>query len=170
MWLENGKTILFGLVGGYAGVELMKWVMGVRVKTEDSFAAPVATAVGLRRWSCFGAGCCYGTETKAPWGVDFGDGLRRHPTQVYESIFHISVAVMLAWFQRRGWFKGQLMKLYIICYLIYRYVSEFIRPEAVTAGGMTGYQWACLGLAPVFVGLWVRDGSGVETQFPSDTS
>ena len=82
MWLENGKTILFGLVGGYAGVELMKWVMGVRVKTEDSFAVPVAAAVELGRWSCFVAVCCYGTETKAPWGVDFLDGLILYNTHV----------------------------------------------------------------------------------------
>ena len=63
----------------------------------------------------------------------------------------------LAALQRRGLFRGQLIKLYIISYLIYRFATEFLRPEPVLAVGLTGYQWACLALVPVFAGLWVRD-------------
>jgi hypothetical protein len=43
-WLENGKTITFGLVGGYFGVEVAKVLCNVRMKTGDSFAVPVAVA------------------------------------------------------------------------------------------------------------------------------
>ena len=59
--------------------------------------------------------------------------------------------------QRRGLFRGQLIKLYILAYLAYRFATEFLRPEPVLALGLTGYQWACLVLAPVFLGLWVKD-------------
>ncbi len=156
-WLENGKTIVFGMVGGYLGVELAKAGLGVRVKTGDGFGVPVAGAVAVGRLSCFAAGCCHGVATGLPWGVDFGDGVRRHPTQLYELAFHTSAAVVLAALQRRGRFRGQLIKLYILAYLAYRFATEFLRPEPVLAVGLTGYQWACLGLAPVFVGLWVRD-------------
>src|ERR1044072_655773 len=48
-WFENGKTIVFGLVGGYVGVEVAKAALGVRVKTGDSFAVPVAAAVAVGR-------------------------------------------------------------------------------------------------------------------------
>ena len=58
---------------------------------------------------------------------------------------------------RRGILRGQLIKLYLIAYLIYRFLTEFIRPEPVLAVGLTGYQWACLALIPVFVALWARD-------------
>src|SRR3954471_9506652 len=51
-WLDNGKTIVFGLVGGYAGVEAAKAALGVRVKTGDSFAVPVAAAVAIGRLAC----------------------------------------------------------------------------------------------------------------------
>jgi phosphatidylglycerol:prolipoprotein diacylglycerol transferase len=156
-WLENGKTIVFGMVGGYLGVELAKAILGVRVKTGDGFAVPVAGAVAVGRLSCFAAGCCHGVATKMPWGVDFGDGIRRHPTQLYEMAFHASAALLLAGLQRRGLFRGQLIKLYILAYLAYRFASEFLRPEPVMALGLTGYQWACLGLAPVFLGLWAKD-------------
>ncbi len=156
-WFDNGKTIVFGLAGGYFGVELAKAMLGVRVKTGDSFAVPVAAALAIGRLGCFVAGCCHGTVTTLPWGVDFGDGLRRHPTQIYESAFHLAAALVLAWLSRSRALRGQLFKLYLIAYLIYRFLTEFIRPEQVLALGLTGYQWVCLGLLPVFIALWVRD-------------
>ncbi len=165
-WLENGKTIVFGMVGGYLGVELVKAALGVRVKTGDGFAVPVAGAVAVGRLSCFAAGCCHGVATGLPWGVDFGDGVRRHPTQLYEMAFHASAALALAALQRRGLFRGQLIKLYILAYLAYRFATEFLRPEPVLGLGLTGYQWACLGLAPVFVGLWVRDARALRRAGP----
>jgi phosphatidylglycerol:prolipoprotein diacylglycerol transferase len=155
--LENGKTIVFGLAGGYLGVEIAKWILGVRAKTGDGFAVPVAGAVAVGRLGCFAAGCCHGTVTTLPWGVDFGDGLRRHPTQLYEFAFHATAAIVLARFRARGWFRGQLIKIYIIAYLIYRFLTEWIRPEPRLALGLTIYQWACLALIPVFVALAAID-------------
>lgn len=155
-WFSDGKTILVGLAGGYLGVEIAKWLLDVRVKTGDTFAAPVAAAVAIGRLACFQAGCCYGTHTRLLWGVDWGDG-PRHPTQLYEFAFHATAAVVLVNFQRRGMFRGQLAKLYILAYAVYRFASEFIRPEPHLAWGLTGYQWAALALVPVFTWLWIRD-------------
>ncbi|HEU5117947.1 MAG TPA: prolipoprotein diacylglyceryl transferase family protein, partial [Isosphaeraceae bacterium] len=146
-----------GLVGGYFGVELAKWSLGLRIKTGDTFAVPVPAAVAVGRLACFFGGCCYGKPTNLPWGVDFGDHVCRHPTQVYETLFHASMAVVLAMMRARGLFRGQLIKLYILSYLIYRFFTEFLRPEPVIFGGLTGYQWVALVLVPVFVGLWVYD-------------
>jgi phosphatidylglycerol:prolipoprotein diacylglycerol transferase len=158
-WFSDGKTILCGLVGGYIGVEFTKWMLDIRVKTGDWFAVPVAASIGVGRLACFIAGCCYGTPTNAPWGVVFPavDSLPRHPTQIYESLFHLSVACLLAWLHREGKFRGQLMKLYILLYLTYRFLTEFIRPEVRLWQGLTGYQWAAVLIAPIFVALWVRD-------------
>ena len=60
-------------------------------------------------------------------------------------------------FQQRGLFRGQLIKLYILCYLAYRFATEFIRPEPRLFYGLTGYQWATLALVPLFVFLWWKD-------------
>jgi phosphatidylglycerol:prolipoprotein diacylglycerol transferase len=161
-WFSSGKTILCGLVGGYFGVEIAKWSLGVRVKTGDSFAVPVAAAVGVGRIACFVGGCCYGTPTDLPWGVRFltVDNVPRHPTQLYEAAFHLLAALLLDQMQRRGLWRGQLIKAYILAYLCYRFLTEFIRPEARLWQGLTGYQWAALALAPLFVGLWLRDRRG----------
>jgi phosphatidylglycerol:prolipoprotein diacylglycerol transferase len=157
-WFADGKTIVFGLVGGYLGVEAAKWAMDIRVKTGDGFAAPVATSIAIGRLACFTAGCCYGVPTDLPWGVTFGDGVPRHPTQLYEFALHASCAVVLALLQARGAFRGQLIKLYIIAYLLYRFATEFIRPEPRLWLDLTVYQWAALAFVPLFALLWWYDG------------
>ena len=160
-WFSDGKTILCGLVGGYAGVEIAKWSLDIRTKTGDSFAVPVPVAVGIGRLGCFHAGCCYGTPTTLPWGVVFPqvDMVKRHPTQLYESAFHLTAAIVLAALLQRGLFRGQLIKLYILAYVVYRFLTEMIRPEARLVGNLTGYQWSCLAIGVLFIWLWRRDAT-----------
>ena len=161
-WFSHGKTIMCGIVGAYFGVEVAKWSLGVRIKTGDSFAVPVAVAVAVGRVACFFGGCCFGRPTELPWGVVFSNleessPITRHPTQLYEATFHFVAAFILAYLQSRKLLRGQLIKLYIVSYLVFRFATEFIRPEQQIMLGMTGYQWAALALAPLFLWLWVRD-------------
>jgi phosphatidylglycerol:prolipoprotein diacylglycerol transferase len=156
-WFASGKTIVFGLVGGYLGVELAKDALGVTIKTGDSFAVPVAGAVAVGRLGCFSAGCCFGKPTGGSWGIDFGDGILRHPTQLYESAFHATMLGVLILLERGGLFPRQRIKLYFIAYLVYRFFSEWLRPEPILGLGLTGYQWASLALIGVFALLWWRD-------------
>lgn len=158
-WMSSGKTILTGIVGGYAGVELVKWALDLKTKTGDSFAAPVALSVAIGRIACFQGGCCFGTPTNLPWGVVFptaGD-MPRHPTQLYETGFHLLMAGVLFVLLKRGMFRGQLIKLYIITYAVYRLVTEQIRPEPRMWGELTAYQWTSLAIIAVFALLWWRD-------------
>ena len=98
--------------------------------------SPRPIAVG--RLGCFHAGCCYGSVTSVPWGVDFGDGQLRHPTQLYESLFHLLAAVTLYQLYRRQLFRGQHIRLYFLAYFCYRFLTEFIRPESRTVAGPDG--------------------------------
>ena len=152
-WLTGGKTIVSGLLGGYLGVQVAEWVLGKPVDMCDSFAAPVAAAIAVGRLGCFHVGCCYGSVTSVPWGIDFGDGQPRHPTQLYESLFHVLAAVTLYQLYRRQLFRGQHIRLYFLAYFCYRFLTEFIRPEARLWLGLTGYQWAALFLALLLV-VW----------------
>jgi phosphatidylglycerol:prolipoprotein diacylglycerol transferase len=161
-WFVGGKTIMFGLVGGYGGIELAKAIFGIRTKTGDSYAVAVPAAVAIGRLGCFRAGCCYGCPSDLPWAVDFGDHIRRHPTQLYEAAFHASMAVILLLLLRRHLFRGQLIKLYFISYFVYRFATEYLRPEPRLWLGLTGYQWAALALAPLFALLWWHDAKTVS--------
>ena len=159
-WFSDGKTIMFGLVGGYLGVEIAKLLLDVRVKTGDGFAVPVAVAVAIGRIACFNAGCCYGQPTTLPWGVVFPnvDNQPRHPTQLYETAFHLLAAALLWQLQKRKIWSGQLIKAYFLAYFAYRFTTEFIRPEARIFAGLSAYQWAAVALTPVFALLWWVEG------------
>lgn len=169
VWLSNGKTIVFGLVGGYLGVEIAKWICEVQTKTGDSFALAAAVSIGIGRLGCYVAGCCYGAPTQLPWGVVFPhiDQQPRHPAQLYEMAFHFGMAGVLLLMEKQNWFPGQRFKLYLIAYLVFRFVSEWVRPEPLGWGSLTIYQWACLALLPVFAWLWWRDAHG---ESPADAA
>jgi prolipoprotein diacylglyceryltransferase len=163
-FLSDGKTIVTGLLGAYLAVELAKRALGVRVKTGDTFALPLALALAVGRWGCFFNGCCYGRETTLPWGVWFRvrgpDGFRWarcHPTQIYESIFHFTMAVVLWELMQRDWLPRQRLKLYLLAYGVYRFATEYVRPEPAWALGLTFYQWAALALAVGMAGHWWAD-------------
>jgi len=171
-WFSNGKTIVGGLVGAYLAVELCKWIYSIRVKTGDTFAVPIAVGIAIGRIGCFVAGCCYGKSTDAPWGVRFAladGGLSpRHPMQLYEAFFHASMAACMLLLLNQGVWRGQLVKFYIMAYLGFRWITEFLRPEPVWWLGMTTYQWFCLVMLPVFATLWRLDSKKMQTQSQMD--
>lgn len=159
IWFADGKTIIGGIVGGYIAVEIAKPWLGIKFSTGDSFALPVAVAIMMGRLACFTIGCCYGNPTTLPWGMSFpaaGDSLPRHPTQLYEVFFHALAAVMLLVLYRRAWFVGNQLKLYLIAYLVYRFLSEWLRPEPKLWLSLTGYQWASMLLLGILIVLWRR--------------
>jgi len=79
-----------------------------------------------------------------------------------EAAFHFIAAGVLYWLWRRQLFRGRLIKLYILSYLVYRFAGELIRPEARLATGRTGYPWAALILFPLFSWLWWREQKAVR--------
>jgi phosphatidylglycerol---prolipoprotein diacylglyceryl transferase len=162
VWFSDGKTILGGIFGGYLAVEAVKWIARIKTRTGDSFALPIAIAVAIGRVGCFLAGCCYGCETRMPWGVAFPSaqdpaGVMRHPTQLYEVTFHGIAALSLVVFAQRRWFVQHQLKLYLIAYLVYRFFSEWIRPESAILLNLTVYQIASVVLTAVLVVFWVVD-------------
>lgn len=172
-WITDGRTLTWGLVGGYLGVEIAKWSLGVRARTGDSFAPAVAASIAIGRVGCFVGGCCFGAESSLPWAVDFGDGVHRHPTQLYEAAFHALAFVALLALRERELFRHHRMKLYVIVYFAYRFVTEWIRPEPRGLLGLTFYQWSSLFFAALFAVHWWLDARGERERgqlAPSPTS
>ena len=161
LWLADGKTILWGLAGGYAGVELAKWALQVRTRTGDSFVVPLAVAIALGRLGCLLYGCCYGVPTDLPWGLRFvtaadAGTLARHPAQLYEMAFHLSAAAIALVAERRGVLRQRRMPAYLIAYAVYRFVSEFWRTEPAGLFGLTFYQWSAVPIAVGFLVVLMR--------------
>lgn len=94
-----------------------------------------------------------------PWGVVFRqiDEQPRHPVQLYEAAFHTLAAVLFAMALRWQLCRGQLIRIYIIAYAAWRFLTEFIRPEVQFLAGLTWYQWASIVLMGSFGWLLYRD-------------
>lgn len=160
-WLSDGKTVVAGLIGAYVTVEVAKFALGIRVKTGDSYAVPLALAMSVGRWGCFCNGCCYGVPSGLPWAVAFtqrdGRLVTCHPTQVYESLFHLTMACVLACLTFGNRLPRQRLKLYLISYGVYRFLTEYIRPEPGWWLGLTFYQWGALLLVAGLLVQWQFD-------------
>lgn len=143
MVIFPGRTITGGLVGGFIGVLLTKRLIGVKEKRGNMFAPAIAIGVAIGRLGCFFRGCCYGKETGLPWGVDFGDGLMRHPTQIYEAIF-MMIMFFIILKKKKNAKPGELFRLLMISYFSFRFVIEFIRVEPVIFLGLTFFQWVSI--------------------------
>lgn len=151
----GGKTIVGGLLGGWAAVEIIKKFQSIRTRTGDLFAVPLCLGVAVGRVGCLLAGRSddtYGSPTSLPWAVDFGDGVGRHPTQAYEILFLVALAFALSRFARRPHVNGLLFRVFLAAYLVWRIMIDFLKPQHLIAG-MSCIQWASvLGLAFLAVG------------------
>ena len=145
MWL-GAKTIVGGLLGGTLAVEWTKMRLGITSRTGDLFAVPIAIGIAIGRIGCFLGGLAdhtYGTATTLPWGVDFGDGIARHPTQLYESAFLLVLAWELTRFRRMPHRDGDVFRLFMFVYMAWRLCIDFLKP-GVSFAGLTALQWACV--------------------------
>lgn len=146
--LLGGKTIVGGLLGGWAGAELAKSRLGLTASTGDRFVWPLALGTAIGRVGCFLTGLSdhtYGITTTLPWGVDFGDGLARHPTQLYESVFVLLLAGAVWWIGRnRPVPPGARFRLYFAGYFVFRFFVEFIKPREIPLLGLSAIQCASL--------------------------
>jgi prolipoprotein diacylglyceryltransferase len=155
-YILGGKTIVGGLVGGLIAVELMKQYTRVRSSTGDLYAIPIAIGIAVGRVGCFLTGLSddtYGNPTTLPWGINFGDGVSRHPTQLYEIMFLLGLVPILYLILRsvsdRGrsshvFVSGDVFKIFMVAYLWFRFLCDFIKPYPKVFLGLQGIQWACL--------------------------
>lgn len=145
-YIMGGKTIVGALMGGVLLVELVKRRLDVRVATGDLFVAPLLLGMAVGRIGCFLTGLedhTYGFETGLPWGVDFGDGLLRHPTQLYEIVFLLALGLLVRRRARLAHKEGDLFRLFLVSYMAWRFAVDGIKPGPRWAG-LASIQWAAL--------------------------
>jgi len=123
----GGNTIVGGLLGGWLGVEIAKRMSGILRRTGDLFALPLCVGIAVGRIGCFLAGLAddtYGKPTSLPWAVNLGDGIGRHPVQIYEILFLVLVGILVS--TKRKLPEGARFRIFLKSYLAWRVFIDFL--------------------------------------------
>jgi prolipoprotein diacylglyceryltransferase len=148
---EIGKSVVGGLAGAILAIEILKRRVGITGSTGLRFAAPLAAAIAVGRLGCFFAGIedrTYGTPTDLPWGHNFGDGVSRHPVQLYEAIVMTLFLLVFMAMLRRGYRIATSAGFYLFvgAYAAQRFLWEFLKPYGTVIGPFNLFHLICLGL------------------------
>jgi phosphatidylglycerol:prolipoprotein diacylglycerol transferase len=160
------RSILGGLVGAITLVQLYKLKKGIRGPTGAVLAVPFCVAIAIGRLGCFYAGLAdltHGTETALPWGVDFGDGVLRHPVQIYESLTMLAagLALVVGLWMRSSLVQQHAFHLAVGAYGAQRFIWEFFKPYKTVAGPLNVFH--ILSLALCVYAVWMIYGTKNET-------
>ncbi len=144
-------SVAGALGGGIIGVELYKLGRGVRGSTGAIWVGPIALGIAVGRLGCLLAGLpdeTYGISTTLPWAVDLGDGVKRHPVQLYESLaMLVFLGVYLAALARRArWARIDAFYVFVFVYGAQRFVWEFLKPYPRLFGPLDVFQLAALAM------------------------
>jgi prolipoprotein diacylglyceryltransferase len=167
LWLTGapgiGRSIVGALAGAIVAIEAFKAVKGIRGSTGLIFVPAFATSVMVGRWGCFLSGLedhTHGTPTAMPWGHDFGDGISRHPVQLYESFamaaFLLMALVLIG--QRQPFFMRNGFYLLVLTYGAQRFLWEFLKPYGTVLGPFNLFHFICAGLVIYSLAMMGRTG------------
>lgn len=153
-------SIAGALAGGIVAVELYKLVRGIKGSTGVIWVGPIALGIAVGRLGCLFAGLpdeTYGIPTTQPWGVELGDGVARHPVQLYETLSMLAfLAVYMAALARRArWTEDRAFYLFILWYALQRFVWEFFKPYKTIIGPFNLFHVVCLGLV-LYAAIMIR--------------
>lgn len=149
------KTLQGGMSfhGGLLGVLLVAFLLARKYKLRfleigDFIAPMIPIGLGAGRIANFINQELWGKPTDVPWGVVFqkaGDGLARHPSQLYEALLEGLVMFIILWFySRHPRPLGRISGLFLTLYGLFRFFVEFFRlPDAHI--GYIAFDWLTKG-------------------------
>jgi len=169
---QGGLVFYGGFVASGAAVVIFALRKKVKILSLLDFvitSVPLAHALG--RIGCFMNGCCFGSCTSSPLGVQFPKGAAPwmehykaglidkaadlscsvHPVQLYESCYNFLLYILLVWLFRRTKQVGVVSAIYLMLYSVGRFSIEFFRGdrgERVAVGALSIGQFISI---PLFV-------------------
>jgi len=134
--------------GGLLGVSVAMWIFARKqglhlLHVSDRVAMVTPIGLFLGRLSNFINGELQGRVTDVPWAMVFpqGDGLPRHPSQLYEAgLEGLALGLVMLVGARRGWlrFRGRLTAVLLLGYGAARFAVEYVREPDPQLGLLLG--------------------------------
>ncbi len=143
---QGGLAIHGGIIGGVLVVLIYSYLKKVNIYYLLDILAPgLALGQSIGRWGNYANQEAHGGPTELPWGITI-DGVKVHPTFLYESIVTFSLFVFLYFFlSKRKKFDGEMFGVYLIIYSIARFFIEELRTDSLMAGDLRVAQLVSIG-------------------------
>jgi phosphatidylglycerol:prolipoprotein diacylglycerol transferase len=152
---RGGMSWFGGFAGGIiAGVWMMRRRKLPVVATLAAATPALAIGHAIGRVGCLLVGDDYGRPTDLPWGVAFPEGLPPtdvpvHPTQIYEALLLVPLALLLIRWRRNGRTDGFVLGWYLVLAGAIRFAVEFLRVDVRVLGPLSVAHLASLGAIAV---------------------
>lgn len=134
--LRGGGLAIHGvIIGGALVAYIFTKVKKLNFLTVADIVAPsliLGQAIG--RWGNFANQEAHGGPTDLPWGIMI-DGVKVHPTFLYESIWNFLVFGFLLWYRRKkAKADGEVFAMYLVLYSVARFLIEGMRTDSLMLG------------------------------------
>ncbi len=105
-------------------------------KIADICAPSIILGQAIGRWGNYINQEAYGTPTDLPWGINV-NGVKVHPTFLYESIWDLGVFIFLIWYRKnKAKISGETFLLYLALYSLGRLFIEGLRIDSLMLGNI----------------------------------
>jgi len=158
-WTGGGFVFYGGLIGGLVYLLFFDFfIRRITLAEINAFVPSLALGHGIGRIGCLLAGCCFGKETSAWWGIHL-HGVNRVPTQAMEALILVSISYYF-WKQRKN--QKEVLTLYMLIYGVSRIGIEVLRDDEIRGlwGFLTPSQWISVFL--IFLALTIRKFSNSQ--------
>ena len=153
-----------GFAGGIAAGLVFMRRARLRPMAVLAAAAPgLAVGHAIGRVGCFLVGDDYGRPSTLPWAVAFPSGLPPtdvpvHPTQLYEAIPLVALAVLLTRLRATGTPDRRVFGVYLLLAGLLRFAIEFLRVDERVLLGLSVAHLAALAAMATGAALLARRG------------
>lgn len=105
-------------------------------KVADACAPSLILGQAIGRWGNYINQEAYGRPTDLPWGIVI-DGVKVHPTFLYESLCNFIIFLFLLWYRRdKPKVSGEVFLLYLALYSVIRFFVEGLRIDSLMLGSI----------------------------------
>lgn len=117
---QGGLAIHGAIIGGVLVGYLFSRYKKIKFWTLADICAPsIILGQAIGRWGNYANQEAHGGPTNLPWAIEV-NGVRVHPTFLYESIWNFIVFCFLSYYSGKKKYNGEIFILYIILYSVAR--------------------------------------------------
>ncbi|MEA4847059.1 MAG: prolipoprotein diacylglyceryl transferase [Clostridiaceae bacterium] len=144
-------ALIAAVIAGYIFTRVKKLSFW---ETADITAPSIILGQAIGRWGNFVNAEAHGGPTDLPWGI-MVDGIKVHPTFLYESLWNIGVFIFLLIYRKKKKVDGEVFLLYGILYSVGRFWIEGLRTDSLMFMGMRQAQIISIVIIAAFTALFV---------------